>query len=132
MITTIANKFAPDQNEVENNKLTLALQELNNHYALTLGQIDTNKVEAAHPSVFVAGWRPYIGWIGGTAMAYNFFLKDIMNGIALALGSPVPLFVGSDTQVLVTLIMGMLGLAGTRSWDKANGTETTNFKVKER
>lgn len=127
LIDDVITRIWPDATEVEKAKLSQMTQEIQNEYNLILSQIEVNKVEAAHPSIWVAGWRPYIGWIGGTAMAYNFFLKDVMNGMALALGSPVPLFIGSDTQVLVTLIMGMLGLAGTRSYDKANGTETKQF-----
>ena len=123
MISTITNKIWPDANEKEKDKLTLALQEMNNQYALVLGQIDTNKVEAANPHWFVAGWRPFIGWIGGGGIGYEVLLKPIGNAICVAYGIP-PVFPSTDVSLLQTLVMGMLGLVGARSWDKSSGTET--------
>ena len=88
-----------------------------------MGQIETNKIEAANSSVFVAGWRPFIGWVGGVGLAYSFVLAPFIEFIARALGftgqMPLP-----DAGQLMTLVLSMLGIGAMRSYDKAKGTET--------
>ena len=85
-----------------------------------LAQIEVNKVEAQHRSVFVAGWRPFIGWTCAVAMAYHFIMQPIIifalsaNGIAYDL----PEF---DMASLMTVVLGILGLGGMRSFEKYKG-----------
>jgi len=85
-----------------------------------LAQIEVNKVEAQHRSVFVAGWRPFIGWTCAVAMAYHFVMQPIIifalsaNGIAYDL----PEF---DMASLMTVVLGILGLGGMRSFEKYKG-----------
>lgn len=93
----------------------------------TKGQQDTNMVEAQHPSAFVAGWRPAIGWIGAGAMAYQFLIYPLLTW-AVTLYSPghaMPPELKSD--VLWTIVTGMLGISGMRSFDKLKGTDTTKL-----
>jgi hypothetical protein len=77
-------------------------------------QTKINEAEAMHRSVFVAGWRPFIGWICGIAMAYNFILRDL---IIFAMGKD---FVPPALQMdhLMTVLMGMLGLGAFRTYEK--------------
>jgi len=63
LITKILDKVAPDADEAEKDKLTLALTEMQNEYATTLKQIDVDNTEATNPHWFVAGWRPFVGWV---------------------------------------------------------------------
>ena len=85
-----------------------------------LAQIDVNKAEAQHRSIFVAGWRPFIGWICAVAMAYHFILQPIIifalsaNGVDYDL----PEF---DMGSLMTVVLGILGLGGLRSFEKYKG-----------
>ena len=85
-----------------------------------LAQIEVNKVEAQHRSVFVAGWRPFIGWTCAVAMAYHFVMQPIIifalsaNGIAYDL----PEF---DMASLMTVVLGILGLGSMRSFEKYKG-----------
>ena len=85
-----------------------------------LAQIDVNKAEAQHRSIFVAGWRPFIGWICAVAMAYHFILQPIIifalsaNGVDYNL----PEF---DMGSLMTVVLGILGLGGMRSFEKYKG-----------
>jgi len=85
-----------------------------------LAQIEVNKVEAQHRSVFVAGWRPFIGWTCAVAMAYHFVMQPIIvfslsaNGIDYSL----PEF---DMASLMTVVLGILGLGGMRSFEKYKG-----------
>jgi len=92
--------------------------------------MEVNKAEAGHKSIFVAGWRPFIGWVGGFAMVYQFIGYPMMlwgwsllqaNGIVPADLSPPPMIDGSNLWPIVT---GMLGIGGMRSFDKAKKTQT--------
>ena len=124
MITTIANKFAPDMNEVEKNKMVLALTEMNNQYAEVLGQLDINKVEAANPSVFVAGARPAAMGVGVISLFYSGIGISFLSWLALCFGLPsLPVVDPSATN---SILMGLLGLGGLRTAEKMKGVSTSN------
>lgn len=84
-----------------------------------LAQVALNKQEAAHRSVFVAGWRPAIGWTCALALAYHFVLEPmsgwLLATVALDIAPPPVL----DTGPLLTIVLGMLGLGGLRTIEKA-------------
>lgn len=109
---------------------TLALQEKTIEADLIKGQMDINKTEAQHASIFVAGWRPMIGWIGALALAYQFILYPLLVwGWSLLKASawiPVNLEVPPvlPADQLWVILTGMLGIAGMRSFDKLKGTDT--------
>jgi len=81
-------------------------------------QIKTNQIEAAHQSMFVAGWRPAVGWVCALAMLLNFILIPFINlGMEFA-GQDIRLdLIEMDTMMPV--LLGMLGLGGMRSYEKA-------------
>ena len=83
-----------------------------------VGQIKTNQIEAAHQSMFVAGWRPAVGWVCALAMLLNFILIPFINlGMEFA-GQDIRLdLIEMDTMMPV--LLGMLGLGGMRSYEKA-------------
>jgi len=85
-----------------------------------LGQLEINKVEAAHRSTFVAGWRPFCGWVSGFALLYHFILSPlVMFGLDIAMVDySLPVF---DIDALLTVLLGMLGLGGLRSFEKFKG-----------
>jgi len=76
-------------------------------------QSEINKMEAQHRSVFVAGWRPFIGWICGIALAYNFIIRDVIAWI-----SPDVMPPAIQMDQLITILLGMLGLGGLRTFEK--------------
>ena len=85
-----------------------------------LAQIDVNKAEAASGSIFKGGWRPFVGWVCGVAMLYHFLLQPIIVFTLSAAGITfdLPQFhMGS----LMTILMGLLGLGGLRSFEKHKG-----------
>ena len=86
-------------------------------------QSEINKIEAQHASVFVAGWRPFIGWICGVALAYHFVLQPLVAFILKAQGVDfdLPQF---DMDSLMTVLLGMLGLGAMRTVEKVNGVTT--------
>lgn len=93
-------------------KIELALQQLNSK--IQMGQIEVNKAEAQHRSIFVAGWRPFIGWVCGFAIFYDFIIRPILSLFHL---NPIAV----DTSSLYPLLLGMLGLGGMRTIEKIKG-----------
>lgn len=88
-----------------------------------IAQMEVNKVEAASSSLFQAGWRPAIGWIGVLALGYQFVLYPLMLWLGAAYPSlqpPKPL----DSDMMFTVVTGMLGIAGMRSYEKHKGIDT--------
>jgi hypothetical protein len=76
-------------------------------------QSEINKMEAQHRSVFVAGWRPFIGWISGVALLYNFIIRDVIAWL-----SPDAMPPAIQIDQLITILLGMLGLGGLRTFEK--------------
>ena len=76
-------------------------------------QSEINKMEAQHRSVFVAGWRPFIGWICGVALFYNFIIRDVIAWV-----SPMAMPPAIQMDQLITILLGMLGLGGLRTFEK--------------
>ena len=83
---------------------------------LMKGQMAINQVEASSSSGFTSNWRPFIGWICGFSFAWQYFAGPIC---AFFLGKPIPTL---DSTVMMTVLMGMLGLGVMRSYDKKQGT----------
>ena len=86
-------------------------------------QSQINLKEAEHGSIFVSGWRPFIGWECGSGLAYHFIIRDLMQWVLLNAGVEVtqlPLF---DTSQLMTILMALLGLGGMRTWEAAKGVK---------
>ena len=77
-------------------------------------QGEINKVEAQHRNIFVAGWRPFIGWVCGFALAYNFVLRDLLIWFLGQEQVPPAL----QMENLMTVLVGMLGLGGMRTFEK--------------
>lgn len=88
------------------------------------GQIDINKVEAASQSMFVAGWRPFLGWVCGAAFAYGFVLQPIAIAVFVAFKPTFDknLLPTVDMTNMMPVLFGMLGLGAMRSYDKTKGT----------
>ncbi len=105
-----ANKRAEEMRKLEELKQKGDLAELNAFVQLTMAQIKTNQIEAAHKSLFVAGWRPFIGWVCGVGLAYNVILSPILD-----IWFTVP---EVKTELLYPVLMGMLGLGGLRTFEK--------------
>ena len=77
-------------------------------------QTKINEIEAGHRTVFVAGWRPFIGWVCGIALAYNFIIRDLFIWITKTADAPPAL----QMEHLMTVLLGMLGLGGLRTFEK--------------
>ena len=80
-------------------------------------QLEVIKVEAGHTSRFVSGWRPFTGWICATALGYHYILQPLLTFILYSSGNQIELPV-FDMTTLTTVLLGMLGLGGMRSFEK--------------
>lgn len=114
-------KFIPDKNERARAKEQLESQMLAAMTGLVQGQLEINKQEAAHGSIFVAGWRPAIGWICGSALGWNYIIQPIITWIAFISGVDLADAPRLDTAELTTILLGMLGLGGLRTYEKRLG-----------
>lgn len=126
-ITSIIDKLIPDPQAAAEAKIKLfelqqkgELAELGAMVEMNKGQMEINKQEAAHKSLFVAGWRPFIGWVCGIALLWQF------------VGTPVAMFALSvaeitvelpkiETDDLFELVLAMLGMGGLRTYEKMKG-----------
>ncbi len=123
-ISALLDKLIPDPVAREKAKLELLKTERENdlkelQLALSADQMqaDINKIEAASANLFVAGWRPFIGWVCGVAFAYHFVLQPLLAFAILNAGGEVKL-PAFDMDALSTVLMGMLGLGGLRTIEK--------------
>jgi hypothetical protein len=98
---------------------------------LLTGQMEINKLEAQHGGMFKGGWRPFVGWVCGVALAYKFVLYPFLVFIAQAIawhtgGSPlsIELLPEIEWSELSVILMGMLGLSGMRTYEKRQSEKT--------
>lgn len=105
-------------------KLQLASKMQDQIAAGIQAQVDVNKQEAANPKLFVAGWRPFIGWVCGTGLAVQFIINPLFTWVATLAKHPVQ-FPSLDLGTLMTLLFGMLGLGAMRSYEKVAGASGT-------
>ena len=85
-----------------------------------VAELKVNETEAAHNSMFVAGWRPFVGWVCGVSLLYHFLLSPLMVFIFTIAGTEVILPAFEFSQ-LSSILMGMLGLGGLRTFEKMKG-----------
>ena len=120
-VTGLLDKFIEDKDQ--KNKLAHEIATMSEKHAqeLAKGQLEVNKVEASHRSALVAGWRPFIGWVCGVALAWHFVLSPVIIFIAAWLNVTLPALPEFDMSSLMTVLMGMLGLGGLRTFEKHKG-----------
>jgi hypothetical protein len=120
-VTGLLDKFVEDKDQKA--KLAHEISTMADRHAqqLALAQIEVNKAEAASSSVWKGGWRPFVGWVCGTAFAYHFVAQPLAIFGLAAYGIEVPPLPDFDMGQLMTVLMGMLGLGGLRSFEKTKG-----------
>jgi len=113
IIGKVLDRVIPDKNARAAAQEALDAAQQSGELQVLLGQLEINKVEAAHKSLFVAGWRPFVGWVCGIGLAYNV----LVNPIASVWVEMPPV----DPALLYPVLMGMLGMGGLRSFEKMRG-----------
>lgn len=119
----LIDRFIPDPIEAAKQKLEAETSLRSAYQQWDQGQTDTNKTEAASTSMFVAGWRPAIGWVCSIALGYQYVLCPIGVWVAGIIGHPIPIPPKLDDS-LWQLMFGMLGMGGLRTYEKIKGVAT--------
>lgn len=124
VINTILKRVLPPEKMSESERAQLEAQitlELSKQdWQGIIAQIEVNKVEAASTNWFVAGWRPAVGWVCASALAYHYVVQPLASFLLVAVfhwpfGADLPKF---DMESLLTVLLGMLGLGGLRTFEK--------------
>jgi len=116
----LLDKIIPDKDAREKAQAELLKAAQDQDFQKAMGQLEVNKAEAQHSSLFVAGWRPAVGWICVVGLAYNFLAYPLLTWLVVATGAdinPPPLL----SENLMELVLGMLGLGALRSFEKYKG-----------
>ena len=135
----IIRKLVPDKDLAKKLEAEFELFFTGRVFEVVMGQLRINEKEAEHSSIFVAGWRPFIGWVCGTALVWNFIAQPLMvwglfafNPDLMVLdpetGAQRPLPPELEIGELVTILLGMLGLSGMRTYEKRVGIERNTIK----
>lgn len=115
----LIGRFFPDKTEaarVEAEFLRMAAQ---GELQQVIAQLEINAREAQHPSIWVAGWRPFFGWAGGFGFVYATIVQPLLAWWAAVEGWPAPPELNLD--LLWVVVTGMLGIGGLRTFEKSKG-----------
>ncbi len=125
--TKLLGKFIEDKDK--KNEIAFKLSTLAEKHAqeLAKGQLDINKEQAKHPSIFVSGARPAIMWVCCLGLLWQFFIQPIVTYVAV-LFNPNFVPLNLEMEGLVTLVMSLLGLGAMRSFEKSKGIARENMK----
>ncbi len=121
LVDTVVKRIWPDATEIEKDKLAQMTQELQSEWANQLQQIEVNKIEAASSSLFVAGWRPFVGWVGAAALAYAAIIEPISRFVATVIYAYTGVFPVINTEITLQILLALLGLGSMRSFEKSKG-----------
>lgn len=113
----IFDRVIPDKAGAEKAKLELLQQAQTQEFTAAMEQIRVNLAEAQHASIFVAGWRPFIGWVCGAGLAWHFIGHDVLAWF-VAWRKVDMVLPKIQAENLMELTLAMLGMAGLRSWEK--------------
>lgn len=121
VVKPVLDKFIPDAKdrlEAENMFFNMAHQ-------VNMGQLEINKIEASSENTFVAGWRPFIGWVCGATLAYSVlghaffnFILELVNNYTM---KNMPVLPAPDMTITLEILIAMLGLGGMRTYEKLKG-----------
>ena len=120
-VTGLLDKFIEDKDQKNALAHEISTMAEKQAHESAMAQILTNREEAKSANVFVSGWRPFIGWTCGFALAYHFILAPLsLFGVAIT-GQEIPSLPVFDMESLMTVLLGMLGLGSLRTFEKSKG-----------
>ena len=120
-VANILDKFIEDKDQKARLSHEIATMAQRHAQEQVLAQLEVNKQEASHRNLWVAGWRPFVGWTCGAAMAWHFILLPVTLFITSFVGFEIPQLPVFDMDSLMTVLLGMLGLGGLRTFEKSKG-----------
>jgi hypothetical protein len=116
---TLLDRFVPDPAQKRAAEMEMIRMAADGELKQVVAQLEINAREAAHPSVFVAGWRPFFGWAGGFGFLYATIAQPLLAWGAAVKGWPAPPSLNLD--LLWVVITGLLGIGGLRTFEKTKG-----------
>jgi|TARA_R110000850_G_scaffold82651_1_gene177420 hypothetical protein len=117
-VTGILDKVIEDKDQKAQLAHEIATMSDTHAQQALLSQLEINKAEAASGSLFKGGWRPAVGWICAIAFGYHFVLQPLLVFVLTASGVDLPDLPEFDMSTLLTVLGGMLGIGGLRSYEK--------------
>ena len=120
-VTGILDKVIEDKDQKAKLAHEIATMSDTHAQQALLAQLEINKAEAASGSLFKGGWRPFIGWTSGIAFEYHFVLQPLLVFVLTASGVDLPELPEFDMSTLLTVLGGMLGIGGLRTYEKQKG-----------
>ena len=120
-VSGILDKVIPDSDMKAKLAHEIATMSDNHAQQALLAQLEINKAEAASGSLFKGGWRPAVGWVCALAFAYHYLLQPLLVFILTASGVDLPELPVFDMSTLLTVLGGLLGIGGLRSYEKTKG-----------
>lgn len=118
----VIDRVLPDKAAADKAKAELLVMQTRGDLDQLMGQLEINKVEAAHSSIFVAGWRPASGWICNIGLLYTFLLQPILTWACTVAGVAQP--PGIPFDALYVLLGSLLGVGTLRTVDKVKGVSS--------
>ena len=116
---SMLDRFFPNKEERRKAEAVFLKDAMDGELKQVIAQLEINAREAAHPSIFVAGWRPFFGWAGGFGFVYATIGQPLLAWLAAIKGWPTPPALNLD--LLWVVITGMLGIGGLRTYEKRAG-----------
>jgi hypothetical protein len=120
-VSALLDKVIPDAGERARLAHEIATMAERQAHEIALAQIEVNKEEAKSDQLFKSGWRPFIGWVCGAAFAYHFVGQPVIMFTLAYFGLPAPDLPEFDMMSLMTVLGGLLGLGGLRTFEKYKG-----------
>jgi hypothetical protein len=117
---TLIDRLIPDRAAAEKAKAEMEAELIRASNEAAMAQVEVNKIEAGHSSVFVAGWRPSIGWVCAAGLAWAFVVAPVASWALLVLGVKAEL-PAIEFDHLFELVLAMLGIGGLRTFEKLRG-----------
>ncbi len=114
--SNLIERWIPDKAAQAKAEMDLLKMAGEQDFQTVIKQIEVNIQEAQHQSIFVAGWRPFVGWICGLGLAYQAILHNLIEWLSGIYGFPVP--PAPDSDVLIYVLGGLLGLGALRTYEK--------------
>ncbi len=116
---SLVERFFPNEEERRKAEADFLKAAMDGELKQVIAQLEINAKEAQHPSVWVAGWRPFFGWAGGVGFVYATIGQPLIGWVAAIKGWPTP--PALDLELLWVVVTGMLAIGGLRTYEKKHG-----------
>jgi len=121
MVGEVVDRLVPDKAGAAKAKQELETKLIDAAVAGQLGNLEINKIEAAHRSIWVSGWRPCVGWVCSISFGAHFVIFPLVAWGGQLMGYHLPPPIDFDMDQLMTVLLGLLGIGSLRTYEKQKG-----------